>query len=729
MRHLSFNAILCLVFVLNFQTPQETIRKHYEAAEAQRRAGNLVGAELEYTAIIAEAYEKLGEVYTAEEDYSRAIQVLETAASYRPNTLSVQIALSIARFGGGKYDAALVAASKAQSIDPQNAGAHQMLGKTYFMLGDLNKAIVELETATKLAPGDVEVMYTLGIAYLRNRQTDAAKQLYESMLKQFGDLPQLHIVIGRAYRQSGLLAEAANEFKKAIALDSHFPRAHYYLGITYLLDEGQSKLEEALQEFRIELEANPDEFFANYYLGVVYVYQRKWELAITALEKAVTIEPRNPDPYFQLGQAYQELNRHEKAVEALRKSIAFNPDLGHNKNQVTTAHHRLATSLLKLGQTEAGQKELQIASDLKAEAFKLEQQTQSSPAQANKASDLGLGQQGTKEIAVRDQKTLQELKNGASYFEKVVATAHNNVGLLRAERRDYVGAADQFALAVKWNPAQEGLDYNLALAYYKSGLFSQAINPLKNELKAHPENVQARVLLGMSSFMTENYVEAAESLTAGVDSSSGEVNTYYALACSLLRQNKLDRAQEIIDQMKRVTGDTPHLHLLVAEQSSITGDRIKLEAELKETSTGATKVVGLHYFAGFLFLKLGRPVDAMREFEAELVLNPSDLQTKRRLGEIQLANKQTDRAVKLFQELVQLRPEDAEMHHKLGQALLQKGDFAGAIVNLESAAKLQPEQPDVHFDLGQAYIAAGRKADGKNQIDLSKQLRTRRSND
>ena len=196
------------------------------------------------------------------------------------------------------------------------------------------------------------------------------------MIRDFGDRPQLHVVIGRAYRQSGLLADAAAEFKKAMPSDPHFPRAHYYLGITYLLDEGQSKMAEALREFQIEVAANPDEFFANYYLGVVYVFQRKWDLAVPFLRKAATIQPDNPDPYFQLGQAYQELKSHEQAIEVLKKAIALNPDLGHNKGQVATAHHRLAQSLLKTGQTEAGQRELQIASDLKTQAFKLEQQVQ-----------------------------------------------------------------------------------------------------------------------------------------------------------------------------------------------------------------------------------------------------------------------------------------------------------------------------------------------------------------
>src|SRR5260370_1313650 len=127
-------------------------------------------------------------------------------------------------------------------------------------------------------------------------------------------------------------------------------------------------------------------------------------------------------------QACQELNRHEQAVDVLKKAIAFNPDLAHNKNQVTTAHHRLAQSLLKLGQTEAGQKELQIASDLKAQAFKLEQQVQTG------APGMGAGKLAEVEASATwtgfdqhllsgnkpDAKTTQELKSSANYYQKIL---------------------------------------------------------------------------------------------------------------------------------------------------------------------------------------------------------------------------------------------------------------------------------------------------------------------
>ena len=726
--------IFGLLFLLVYQSPQDAIRHHYELAEAARAAGNLDVAESEYAAILGEGYERLGKIYSARSEYQLALTVLEAAQKYRPNSPDVLVDLAIAHFSARQYEQALASASKAVAIAPDNAGAHQMLGKTYFMLGDLAKSIIELETAAKLAPNDIDVAYTLGIAYLRNRQPATAKELYSSLIKVLGEKPQLHLLIGRAYRQAGLMPDALEEFKKAIALDARFPRAHYYLGITYLLDEGQSKTSEALEEFKIEVAANPDEYFANYYLGVVYNFQRQWDLAITFLQKAAGIQPNNPDPYFQLGQAYQELNNHRQAIEVLRKTIALNPNLAHNKNQVTTAHHRLAQSLLKTGQSEAGQKELEIASDLKAQAFKLEQQTQTG-APGMSASRLPDSDKELPGLAPEDHnisqandldfRVKQELQSSEAYYKKVVGTAHNNVGLLRGERQDFLAAAEQFALAAKWDPQQEGLDFNLGLAYFKSQSYKQAAPPLENELKMHPGNRPAAMLLGLTLFRLGNYSRATELLSGVVDPQSADINTYYALASSLIKQRKTDAAERAIEQMRTAMGDTPQLHLLLAEKYDAAGDSTRVLAELREVATSNSNSLLAHYDAGLLYLKLDKRDEAMEEFERELVLNPNDAAAKFSLGDVLLGGKNVERGLALIRDVIQGRPDYAEARYTLGRALLKKGDIAGAIDNLERASKLEPEKPEVHYQLGQAYLAGGRKAEGKTQIDLSKQLRSR----
>ena len=57
----------------------------------------------------------------------------------------------------------------------------------------------------------------------------------------------------------------------------------------------------------------------------------------------------------------------------LQKTIELTPSLAHNDYQVTTAHYRLGQSLIKVGRTAEGEKELQTSADLKSKGFKIDE--------------------------------------------------------------------------------------------------------------------------------------------------------------------------------------------------------------------------------------------------------------------------------------------------------------------------------------------------------------------
>src|SRR5207237_2309635 len=81
--------LLLLIFV--FQSPQDSVQKHFDAAEAQTRAGNSAAAEKEYKAVLAEGYGKLGKVYAAEKKLQQAIRALESARLYGSDSEEVLI--------------------------------------------------------------------------------------------------------------------------------------------------------------------------------------------------------------------------------------------------------------------------------------------------------------------------------------------------------------------------------------------------------------------------------------------------------------------------------------------------------------------------------------------------------------------------------------------------------------------------------------------------------------
>src|SRR5215470_12950504 len=88
--------LLSLLVVI--PSPQDTIRRHYETAEAHRRAGDLAAAEAEFTAILAEGYGRLGKIYLAQKAYEKAVTALEAAALTRPEAPEALIDLAVAYF-------------------------------------------------------------------------------------------------------------------------------------------------------------------------------------------------------------------------------------------------------------------------------------------------------------------------------------------------------------------------------------------------------------------------------------------------------------------------------------------------------------------------------------------------------------------------------------------------------------------------------------------------------
>src|SRR5215471_14589478 len=597
-----------LLLLAAFQSPQDKLRQHYEAAEAYRHAGRTVDAEAEYAAVLAEGYDKLGRIYSAEKKYSEAIEVLENALRYRPDSEEALIDAAIAYFDAEQFNKAFEPLGKALAHNPQNATAHHLMGKTCFMLGQFEKSASELQTALKLAPKDYDVAYTLGLAYLKQGKPELARQIFDRMLKELGERPALHIIFGRAFRETEFLAEAIDEFKKAVALDPKFPRAHYYLGLTYLLKDGTPRVADAEVEFKYELSANPDEFLANYFLGMAYLIQREWEPAINFLEKAASIQPENPDPYFHLSQCYQAITRHDRAVDVLRKTIALTTDLSHNDYQVTTAHYRLGQSLLKTGQTQEGEKEIQIAADLKSKGFKSDEEKFAAirNAAGSQESDGKLPKTFTPagiiaEANKLDEKTLAELKRSQDYYSKVAASAHQNIGLLRADRQDFRGAAEQFGLAAKWNPQLEHINFNWGLAAYKAELYKQAIPPLEQESSVNPANTAARQLLGMSYFATQDYAKAADLLAGVIALRPNETTIYYPLAFSLMRLGKSAEAQKVIQQMIAGGGNSAQVHILLGQAYQDQGDSAKALEELRAAWTLDDKIALAHYYAGLIY--------------------------------------------------------------------------------------------------------------------------------
>jgi tetratricopeptide (TPR) repeat protein len=169
--------------------------------------------------------------------------------------------------------------------------------------------------------------------------------------------------------------EAVDYFQKAIALDSNFVLAYYYMVDSYLptkqrleyfdrayknLDkvskgerllvesvheaiQGNTRRQQDLLEKLVQMYPKDEQLYLT--LGNFYFSQRQWEQAIVTYKQALQINPEFSIPYNQIGYCYRYLGDYAEAEKALKKYIKLIPD---NPNP----YDSYAELLLRMGEYE-----------------------------------------------------------------------------------------------------------------------------------------------------------------------------------------------------------------------------------------------------------------------------------------------------------------------------------------------------------------------------------------
>src|SRR5215470_10168116 len=103
MMYLRLIAPALLISILLVPPQGDLFRKHYEAANAYHRAGNYKAAEEEFNVILAEAYQRLGKIYSAQGNYEASVNAFETADATRSSSNDALVDRSIAYFHLGQF--------------------------------------------------------------------------------------------------------------------------------------------------------------------------------------------------------------------------------------------------------------------------------------------------------------------------------------------------------------------------------------------------------------------------------------------------------------------------------------------------------------------------------------------------------------------------------------------------------------------------------------------------
>lgn len=169
-------------------------------------------------------------------------------------------------------------------------------------------AVEKLKKAVTLVPTHFDANLSLGRALFGNGDLATSIAAFRIALKQQPQNVKANFFLASALERSGDTVDALNIYRQLIKIAPGFAEGYLGLGVLLVKTDGANS-SEGLENLQQAVKINPNLYEAQITLGKTLLQQNKTEEALIYLQKAVELLPGNPEPRYQLLQAFRKLGR------------------------------------------------------------------------------------------------------------------------------------------------------------------------------------------------------------------------------------------------------------------------------------------------------------------------------------------------------------------------------------------------------------------------------------
>jgi tetratricopeptide (TPR) repeat protein len=178
------------------------------------------------------------------------------------------------------------------------------------------------------------IQVRIGGVYMIQRKFEAATASFQRALTLDPGYALAHNNLGEVYGETRQYPRALEAFNKAVALDPQLSRARYNIGITYTR---MGNLKYAEFVFRLLVRDRPEYDLGFDGLAVTIARAGRPRDAIPFHEKAISLNPKEPSYYYNIGLSYLMAGDTAKAGEQQQKLQSIAPEMAD----------RLASAIVK----------------------------------------------------------------------------------------------------------------------------------------------------------------------------------------------------------------------------------------------------------------------------------------------------------------------------------------------------------------------------------------------
>ncbi len=594
-------------------------------------------------------------------------------------------------------------------------------GSALLEKGDATRAILEFKNALQLDPKNVEAMYFLGKAYLKQKKYRKAYAAFRSVLDTDStyDRARLEIAALLAAARQGKMA--LNELKSLKNPSNYEPRVSIIRARALIAEK---KYNDAVKVLSSVKDGNKNKE-VQVLLSVCYKELGNHKAMMDALSKWRKLDPRDPSSYLFMAQYYLAEGNRQGASKELELMVKANPE---PKLKLFRAQ-----ALERLGLIDEAKKAFgslpQTPDMLKTIAEFWQRQNDLA---RSKAIFEKLINDNPKDVsAIVGYANVLALEGKVNEALKKLEDAAKQEDLKKEDREKIVLAeATLYARQADWNKAQklcqrvlEENQGNMAAHLLLGKIFlvrnklEDAEIHLNQVAVAQPNNIDAQLLLARCQMLNKKESVAINTLKKALKSNPGNKKLRLQLVRFYLFKKNYDQAISVLSKGLAISpGDITYKKLRGEIYASMKRYGEAEKDFLDLVSAKPKNAIG-YMEMGRLELAQGQAEKAIKWFKKAYAAQNGWQVAIPALVKTYLATNNVNAALELVKNEVKKRPESALAYYYMGATLAAKGDFKEAEKAFKKTAKLAPNWPGAYRALADIYLKQGKIEDATKQVE------------
>jgi tetratricopeptide (TPR) repeat protein len=598
---------------------------------------------------------------------TEALRDADQLSAMAPNDVKLHFSLGVLMASQQQYKFAQLELEKANTLQPGTSEILFNLGQVCLRTGDNKDADLALSRALSVKPDDPNVLFLLAQVYVNEqRPLDALDRLVRANTLSPNNPDILYLMVQISVSQ-GFYEDAIAPLEKAIQIHPH--RVDLRESLAECLFHA-SQMDKAIEEFSTLIQIEPSAR-AYSFLGLAHTHLGRFANATQDFQHALRMEPHNIFCLFQLGYLARQKGDATAAAAIFAKVLQSNPDYSYALLELAnieterthfakaerllskyvrmsdtpaTGYYKLAMVEERLHDQVAAQHDLAQFQSLsrnssptahpydnlfafidKRSRLAPEARTQLDLAALMEQLKLHPGQRevlyALTEEYLKEGK-LDDAKATVAQVEKDYpgdARSLTDEGVLLARYGLYDDAIQQFHGAEQTAPGSDDISYDLANAYFRKGLYRDALDAAMQVSSKGQQDDAYLALLGDIYVHVGDGERAQDLLQRSIKQNPDNDQDYLSLALLKLRQNNLLAAKQILLQgQARVPGSGKiiwGLGLVAALEGESTQAATQFEravAILPEWP-GAYSTLGVFYFETGQLAKAREVLDRFKD--------------------------------------------------------------------------------------------------------------------